>query len=399
MKILYICHRFPYPPKRGGKIRPFNMISHFANKHEVHVASLAHSDLDLEEAAGIAPFCASYVVIKPGTIDRWMRMLSKVPSNAPSGPQYFHSKKMQTVIDKLLITHSFDLIFVHCAFVAHYVMHVPDIPKILDFGDMDSQKWLEYSKWKSFPLSAMFYIEGRKMERYEAQLASQFDVCTATTKLEYDTLVSMKTANSADWFPNGVDSDLFCMDDSSKDYDRDQIVFVGRMDYFPNQNAVKYFAEQVMPEIRKVRPTTKFTIVGAEPSTSIKQLTKLPNIAVTGTVPDVKSYLRKAALTVAPLNIARGTQNKILESMSLGVPVVATSFAARGVDAQPGVHLLTADGTANTAQSVLEILENEGLRDKLSVAGRQRVLLAHSWSESMKSLDGIVSRASTEKCR
>lgn len=395
MRILYICHRFPYTPNRGGKIRPFNMISHLSKNHEVHVASLAHSKQDTDEAPGIEPYCASYAVEKPHHAMRWLRMLSKIPFKKPSAPDYFYSSKLQTKIDNLISTNDFDLIFVHCAFVAQYVANVTHIPKILDFGDMDSQKWLAYADAKPFPLSIAYLLEGKKMEKYESELSRKFDCCTATTRLEYETLNSMNSAQSTSWFPNGVDHNTFCLPDSEHNYDPSNIVFVGRMDYYPNQKATQYFAMDVLPIIRKSIPDAKFVIVGANPPKFIQQLENLPGVEVTGTVPDVKDLVRNAALTVAPLDIARGTQNKILESMSLGVPVVATAQAAKGVDAIPDEHLLIADGVDETVKKVVGVLQNPELRSRLSLAGRKRVETTHSWPDSMGRLDKIIEKTLT----
>jgi sugar transferase (PEP-CTERM/EpsH1 system associated) len=390
MRILYLCHRFPYPPTRGGKIRPFNMIRHWSQQHEVHVMSLAHSQQDLDDAPGIAPYCASHTVAFPGKAARWARMLARVPTVHPSALGYFLSPELQRCIDNKLQSARFDLIFVHCAFVAAYVANIEGPTKILDFGDMDSQKWLAYADAYRFPRSAAYLIEGRKMERFEAWLAARFDCCTATTRLEHDTLASMGTARRTGWFPNGVDSTRFAPAEAGAQYDPNTVVFVGRMDYFPNQLAVQYFATQVMPLIRAGRRDAIFRIVGAEPPESIRQLAQLDGVEVTGTVPDVRDLVRNAALTVAPLSIARGTQNKVLESMALGVPVIASAAASRGVDAEANEHLLVAESAREYADQSLSLMNDRALRATLSEQARLRVLQRHDWAASMQLLDGIV---------
>ena len=186
MNILYVCHRFPFPPKRGGKIRPFNMIRHLtASGHKVTVCSLSRSDDEAREGQGIAAYCAQFEM---GHVREWAqvaRMVVRLPLPTPSSMGYFYSPELAHKVQTLLATKSWDLIFVHCSSVAQYVEHVDNVPKILDFGDMDSQKWLEYANYKPFPLSLGYRLEGAKMLASEKRLARKFDLCTATTRAEW----------------------------------------------------------------------------------------------------------------------------------------------------------------------------------------------------------------------
>jgi glycosyltransferase involved in cell wall biosynthesis len=172
----------------------------------------------------------------------------------------------------------------------------------------------------------------------------------------------------------------------------DTISFVGRMDYYPNQECMSRFCDQVWPMLRARRPNLKLLIVGADPSPAMRQLGERPGVTVTGSVPDVRPYVRKSAVMVAPLAIARGTQNKILEAMAMGVPVVTSRVAAGGVDAEAGVHLVVADSVSEQADAIIRLLESPLERERLSRAGRQRVLSHHAWAQSMNRLDGIVER-------
>jgi sugar transferase (PEP-CTERM/EpsH1 system associated) len=391
MKIFYLCHRFPYPPKRGGKIRPFNMIRHLsAAGHEVTVASLARSPQEAEEGKGIAPYCARYEMAVVNKPVQFARMVARVPTPVPSSMGFFYSATLARKVRELLARERFDLIFVHCSSVAQYVSEVRGIPKILDFGDMDSQKWLEYAHYKPFPLSPGYWLEGVKLEHEEKRLAARFDICTATTRAEWETLEGYCTGTPADWFPNGVDSTFFSP--SGQAYDPDTICFVGRMDYYPNQECMFEFCTKVLPRVQARRPQAKLLIVGADPSRAVKKLGDLPGVTVTGSVADVRPYLGRSALMVAPLNIARGTQNKILEAMSAGVPVVASRVAAGGVDALANDHFLIASTPEEYACAVLRILDHPAQRQQLSAAARDRMLSKHAWNRSMQRLDSIIDR-------
>jgi sugar transferase (PEP-CTERM/EpsH1 system associated) len=393
MKVLYVCHRFPYPPKRGGKIRPFNMIRHLHESgHEVTVCSLARSQAEVDEGNGIAPHCTAYHISRVEESLQWARMIVRLPIAAPSSMGYFRSSELKRTIDRLLAHQRFDLIFAHCSSVAQYVEHVRGIPKILDFGDMDSQKWLEYANYKPFPLSLGYVLEGTKMLWAEKRLARKFDLCTATTRAEWETLQSYATGGLTDLFPNGVDAQFFSPVAGA--YDADTISFIGRMDYYPNQECMARFCRDVWPLLKSRRPAMKMSIVGADPTPTMRALGELPGITVTGSVPDVRPHVRASALMVAPLGIARGTQNKILEAMAMGVPVVTSRLAAGGVDAEPNSHFLVADSPEEVAQAVFRIIENRTERDRLAVAGRDRMLSHHAWPRSMQRLDAII-----ENCR
>jgi glycosyltransferase involved in cell wall biosynthesis len=152
------------------------------------------------------------------------------------------------------------------------------------------------------------------------------------------------------------------------------------------------FCAEVLPRLRAQRPSLKLQIVGADPSPAVRRLGQLPGVTVTGSVPDVRPYATRATLTVAPLRIARGTQNKILEAMAMGVPVVTTTVAAGGVDAVPGEHLLTADTPQQACAAILNVLDDPAERARLARAGRERVLSHHAWPSSMRRLDGIIQR-------
>ncbi len=391
MRILYVCHRFPYPPKRGGTIRPFNMIKHLAQSHEVVVCSLTRSPQQTRDAQGIAPFCSEFHIGQVDDRVQTLRMIATLPTPLTASASFFHSTRLAHQIERVLAEQKIDLIFVHCSSVAHYVEHVQGIPKILDFGDMDSQKWLEYAQHKPFPLSLGYWWEGKRLLAEEKRLARRFDFCSAITRAEHQTLVDYGVGTPSDWFPNGVDNSFFApVEDVA--YDPDTVVFIGRMDYFPNQQGMFDFCADVLPLLKARRPSIKLQIVGADPSPAVRQLGEIAGVTVTGSVPDVRPYVTRAALTVAPLRIARGPQNKILEAMAMGIPVVASEVAAAGVDAVPGQHLLAADRPADVCDAILRILDNPEERARLSQAGRARVLSNHAWPSSMKRLDAIIDR-------
>jgi len=388
MRILFLCHRFPYPPNSGANIRSFNMIRHLSRSHSVVVASLTRSDAERQAIPDLESYCAGVVTAPIAPAAAWMKTVLSLPTLRPSSFGYFASRTLARRVKALAKTQSFDLVIAHSSSVGPYAAPLTGVPKIIDFCDMDSRKWLIYSGQKPFPISLGYWLEGVKLTRIERQLATDFACSTCATAAEVESLHEIAPGARGDWFPNGVDLDYFQPQEG--DYDPDKICFVGRMDYYPNALAMTDFVEQVLPLIRAQRPGTKLDIVGASPSAAVRALGQVEGVTVTGSVPDVRPYLAAAACSVAPLKIARGTQNKILESLAMGVPVVSSAQAARGLDAVPGEHLLAADGPADTAAAILSLLSDPQERRRLALAGRARMETHHDWAGAMAKLDRII---------
>ena len=392
MNILFVCHRLPFPPNRGGKIRPFHMIQHLGRKHSVTVASLAHTQQELEQGAGLKGFCAAVLAEVLPTSVRWMQAAAALPSSTPSSLAYFRSARLQRRVQQAWQQARFDVVMIHCAFAAQYVLGLRGGFRILDFGDLDSAKWFDYSEHRALPLSLGYRTEARKLRRYEKELAEQFDRCTVTTPGELEEFKTLQVAVPCQVIPNGVDASYF-HPGSRKHTDSSLIAFLGRMDYFPNVDGVAYFARAIFPIIRRSLPQAELRIIGSNPTRAVRALARVPGVTVTGEVPDVRPLLGDAAVGVAPLRIARGTQNKILQFMAMGIPVVATPQAARGIQAVPGRDLLVAGEPEAFAHHVIELIRNAKLREGLAEAGRRQVETAHAWPLSMKILDSILEGA------
>lgn len=388
MKILFVCHRVPYPFHGGAKVRAFNVIAHLSRTHDVTVASMARSTRELEESRGLGDHCKELICERVSERSAAFQMAARAIAGEPVSMGFFFSRKLHSRVSEAISREKFDLIVVHCSSVAQYVEHVRDVPKILDFVDMDSQKWLMYGEAHRPPLSTAYRIEGKRLLREERRLAALFDVSTCTTAEELDSLQSLGTANRTDWFPNGVDHDYFTP--SKEPYDNDLMSFIGRMDYFPNQEAMVRFCRTTLPLIQQRRPNARLEIVGADPSPEIKRLGQLNGVTVTGTVPDVRPFVTRSAVNVAPLRIARGTQNKILESMAMGVPVVVSEVAARGVDIESGNGLLCATSPENEAQLVVSLMEDPAKRAHLSRLARNAIVDRYDWRHSMARFDAII---------
>ncbi len=389
MRILFLSHRFPYPPTFGSQVRAFHMIRHLAQAHEVVVMAPVRSPLEAEQAQGIAAHCSEF---RAFPVQPWVQLAKAglaLPTPLSASEAYFHSGAMKAAVDRLLAERAVDLIVVHCSSVGRLVEDAA-LPKLIDFCDVDSRKWLDYAAFKPIPLSLGYRWEGVRLTAVERRLARKFDAVTVATPGELATLRELGMDARADWFPNGVDTEYFAP--SEEPYVPGTITFVGRMDYFPNEQCMVDFCAEVWPKLRARRPGVRLQIVGAAPTRRVQGLGALAGVTVTGAVPDVRPYVRRSALTIAPLAIARGTQNKVLESMAMGVPVVASPLAAAGVEAEPGVHLHVARSPDQWVAEIERLLAEPARRAQLAAAGRARVLSHHTWPSAMKRLDAIVAR-------
>lgn len=390
MRILFLSHRFPYPPTFGSKVRAFNVIRHLARQHEVTVLSIVRSEAEAQEAQGISEFCSEHRAFRVHNAVQAAKIAVTLPTPLTASEAFFHSAALQREIDRQLAQRSYDLVFAHCSAVGRYVEHVEALPKLMDFCDVDSRKWLDYLDFKPWPLTVGYRWEAMRMAAAERRMARRFDQVTVATQGEVATLAQAGVHERVDWFPNGVDVEYF--QPSGTLHDPNVIAFVGRMDYFPNEQCMVDFCAEVWPKLRQARPALRLQIVGAAPTARVQALGRIDGVTVTGSVPDVRPYVQRSALTITPLKIARGTQNKILEAMAMEVPVVSSRIAASGVDAVPGEHLLVADAPEEACDTILRVLDDPAERARLARAGRARVLSHHAWPNAMQRLDGIIER-------
>jgi hypothetical protein len=351
---------------------------------------MVRSEQESVQGVGLEDYCCRIVKARLSEPVQAARTVGRIFTNSPSSMGYFYSSHVAKRVRRLLQETNYDLILVHCSSVAPYVADVPNIPKILDFGDMDSQKWLELAKYRPFPFDLGYLLEGRKLMAWEKRLARQFTFCTTTTRIEEDTLMGYQTGAETACVPNGVDSEYFHPTDAP--YDENTISFLGRMDYFPNRQCMVRFCETAWPLVRQRMPEAKLSIIGAEPASEIRRLAQLPGVTVTGSVPDVRPLAWKSGVMVAPLEIARGTQNKILESLAMGVPVVCSTLASCGVNAQAGEYVQVADTPQEYVEALASLLLNPERRRKLAAAGRAHVVEWHNRAASMRLLDQVIER-------
>lgn len=389
MRILFLCHRIPYPPKRGGKIRPFNMIKHLGKDHEVTVATIARSAAELADGEGLREHChALHVGQLPGPV-AWARFGLHALTSYPATFAYFYSRTLAQTITRLLRSPGFDAIVVHSSSMGPYVAHHRDSLKVMDFGDADSEKWFEYARTGVFPLSTAFALEGRKVRRWERRLGEDFDVCTVNVPRERDVLAAY-VRKPIHVITNGVDLEYFHSRVSPDRYSPDRLIFTGNMSYRPNVDAVRHFVASILPRVRQHVQGAELYIVGMDPTPAVRRLANRAGVIVTGRVDDVRPYFEDAAVAIAPLRVARGLQNKVLEAMAMRVPVVASPAAYQGLDAVAGRDLLVAEDPEAFANAIVALLRDPSARERYAAAGRACVERNHDWERSLRRLDALL---------
>ena len=384
-RILYLAHRFPYPPVGGAKVRACYTLRRLAEANHVTVAAPVR---DAAEAAAARELADLGVQVETAMMPRPAALLRTVISaitlrTASAG--YFQAPALARRVRRLLRTEPFDLAIVHSSSVAPYIEDVQGVVKVLDFVDMDSQKWRDYCAHVALARRPVYALEWLTLARLERRLARRFDLNVTATAFEADSLHEIAGAVPSAVVSNGVDLQYF--QPSGAPVDDRLVCFTGRMNYLPNVQGMRAFCLAVWPQVRARVPDARLRIVGAAPGPAIRALHGRDGIEVTGTVPDVRPYVRDAGCAVAPLQIARGTQNKVLEAMAMGIPVVASSLAARGVDARAGTDLLVADAPQDTAEAISRLLTEPRLRGRLAEAGRARVAAHHDWSTTLDTLE------------
>lgn len=390
--LLFLSHQIPYPPDKGEKIRAWHIFRHLAQSYRMHLGCFAFDPADLAHVSHLRTLCADVACFPLGRRRQKLRALARFRPGRPLMLDYYRDERLQRWVDAAFAGSDIERVFVFSSAMAPYVMDHA-CRGVLDMVDVDSEKWSDYARRSAWPMRAVWAREGRTLLAFERKAAMHFDHTLFVSGDEHRrfTELAPESRGRTGWIENGVDLVRFAPGlalDTPFAAGGPDIVFTGTMDYWPNADAVSWFAREVMPLLRQRRPGLRFAIVGANPSAEVQKLASLPGVSVTGRVADTRPYIAHAAVVVAPLRIARGIQNKILEAMAMGKPVVATPQAFEGVRATPGRHLLVADGAEATARSIGELLD--GQHAGLGAAARQAVELAYDWSATLGGLDALL---------
>jgi len=390
-KLLFLVHRLPYPPNKGDKVRSYHLLKHLAARHEVYLGSFIDDAEDEQYLDKLRPLCADLHVsrLHPGSA-KLASLRGLLTGEALSLP-YYRDAALARWVEATAARQALDAVIVFSSTMAQYAEALPGLPMLVDFVDVDSAKWADYAQAHAWPLSWLYRREGRRLLDFEARTAERAACSFFVTDKETALFRRLAPAckGRVEALCNGVDAGFFAPDarHASPFAEGEQaLVFTGAMDYWPNVDAVAWFVAEVLPQLRQRRPRLHFYIVGRSPTPAVQALTG-PGVTVTGTVADVRPYLQHAAAVVAPLRLARGVQNKVLEAMAMARPVVAARSCAEAIEVQVGEELLVAEGPQDYLEAIDRLLAQPQAAERIGQAGRARVLQSYSWSAHLAGLD------------
>ena len=390
--LLFLAQRIPYPPDKGDKLRSFHILRHLARHWRVHLGCFVDDPADWRHADEVKRMVASSCILPLDRRRATLRGLGAFLTGEPLGLPYYRDRGMARWVRRAVAELRPAAAYIFSSQMAQYLIEGPRPPRVvMDFCDVDSQKWAQFAKRRQGLLRWVYGREATRLLAFERRVAAVADSSLFVSKAECELFRSLapEAASRIHVVANGIDTDYFSPD---RPYpcpysgDGPVAVFTGAMDYWPNIEAVTWFTHRILPILRRRHPLLRLAVVGSNPAPQVTGLAS-PGVLVTGRVPDVRPWIAHASVVVAPILTARGVQNKVLEGMAMARPVVATSQAHEGIDALPGRDLVVADGPEAFAQAVLDAIGDPA---GLGAADRRRTTEAYEWENRFDSLAGLL---------
>jgi sugar transferase (PEP-CTERM/EpsH1 system associated) len=399
-ELLFLAHRLPFPPTKGDKIRAYHFLSHLARTRVVHLGCLIDDPDDYDHADDLRALCGEchFAALPPWRIR--LRAVAALARNQAISVAALRDPGLDRWIADLLRRRPVSCVFAYSSGMAGYLTAVPGhgVRRIVDFVDVDSEKWRQLAGRRRWPISWLCRRESALLQAFDRDAAGRCDHCLLVSPAEAQSFRELvpSAAPKILVIPNGVDSEHFAPDlrlPCPFEPGGAVVAFTGDMAYWPNEDAVLWFAREVLPRLRARHPDLRFVVVGRAPSRRLRRTAVRLGIELSGSVPDVRPFLRHADLVVAPLRIAQGVPNKVLEAMASGKAVVTTPAAIAGLRLRPGHDILSADAPASFAEAVASLLDPERAA-ALGARARARAVADYAWAESLRSLDELVAAPS-----
>ena len=393
MKVLFLSPTVPFPLTDGGRIRVFNLLKQVSQKCEVTLLALETLPTDAESIAHLERFGIQVHLVRHGGELPPVSLgtiLSAFLKRVPITVARYNVPAYRQKFKELVATETFDLVHYEMFHVAQFHTET-DLPSLLSQQNVDSAIWRRLCQETANPLrKCLYWTQQRAFERYERLINPKFDIVTCASEIDKQAFQRTSAESRFEIIPNGVDIEDYQPDSTpvressgldaiGLDAQEPHLIYIGSMDWYPNEDAVTFFADEVLPRIHEKLPNVQFSAVGGNPSPRVQKLAANPQILVTGRVPEIKPYFARATVFVVPLRIGSGTRLKILEALAMGKAVVSTTVGAEGLDLGIGEEILIADEPKAFAEAVLRLLTDASLRRRLGEKGRARVERDYDW--------------------
>jgi sugar transferase (PEP-CTERM/EpsH1 system associated) len=391
--VLYLAHRVPYPPDKGDRIRAYHLLRFLARRAAVHLACLADEPVPAETVSVLGECCQRVTVVRLGRWSRWASALGSLVCGSTVTEGAFRSPGLRATVRRWAAETAFDAAIASASSMVPY-LRLPElrgVPAVVDLVDVDSQKWFDYQRVSRWPLTWLYGTEGRRLRRLERALPSWARAVTLVSEAEAELYGGYREPGEVHAVTNGVDLEYFRPGPGQ--VVEPACVFVGALDYRPNVDAASWFCREVWPEILRLRPKAEAWLVGRRPTPAVRRLASVPGVKVVGQVPDVRPHVARAAVAVVPLRLARGLQNKVLEALAMGRPVVASPQALAGLKHRLDAPVLTACSPDEWVDVVVRLLDNEALRRQLGALGRDYVEEHYDWGQCLEPFGALLGLA------
>jgi sugar transferase (PEP-CTERM/EpsH1 system associated) len=392
VRVLFLTHRLPYAANRGDRIRALYILRQLVGHADVDLVSLVHSDDEARHAGDLQDLAATVTVARVPRLKNYARGAAALVTGRPLTHALLDAPSIGDACRRLVAAHPPDVVLAYCSSMARFALEPPldRFPFVLDMVDVDSEKWRTLGRTAAVPKCWIYAAEARTLSDFEARAARRAQAVLVVNERERDLLVGLEPAANVHVLPIGVALDE--LRPTGPPATGQGVVFCGVMNYRLNEEGALWFARTVWPMVRMRCPDARLSLVGSDPTPAIRSLPAADRtIEVTGTVPDVRPYLWRSAVAVAPLLSARGVQNKVLEAVAAGLPCVVTRTVHDGLPAEVTPACRLAQDPEQFAAAVVDLLGREPA-GRRAIAERANVR-ALSWGERLAPLLGILERA------
>ena len=391
-RLLYVAHRVPYPPDKGDRIRNYHLLRQLAGRADVSLACLADEPVTAETAAELNRLCRDVAIVPVTPWGRRVRAGLSLLAGRSLSEGAFRSPELAARIATWHAARPFAAAVVSASSLSPYLRRggIENVPGFVDVVDCDGQKWFDFAEAVSGPKRWLYRLEGRRVQKLERRAAGWAAACTLVSRAEADLFDRTCGTGSATVATNGVDLDYFR---PTNEREALACAFVGALDYLPNVDATVWFANEVWPRVRAKHPTATFRVIGRKPDPAVVKLGQQPGVEIVGQVPDVRPYVASAAVSVVPMRLSRGLQNKVLESLAMGKATVAAPPALAAIRAVSGRDLGKAESADEWVTAVCRLFDDPAERRRLGENGRRFVETNHNWATCLAPLTDLIDAA------